>query len=123
MMKHLGYLKMVNYLMAGFYAVAGMAIFPLCLLAMHFVPEAIPSNDLQMMFGAGFVGVLLCLGLAVFAYTMGRNVAEGRWRLVQTIWAVLSLGNNPPIGLAYGAYALWVCWANAETREVFDAAG
>jgi len=123
MMKHLGYLKLANYFMATFYAAAGLLIFPLCWIALSLVPADLATHDWPMVFGAGLVGMLVCLGLAAFAFIMGRNVAEGRWRLPQTVWAVLCLGNNPPIGLAYGLYALWVCWANSETREVFDSVG
>lgn len=123
MMQHLGYLKAANYLMATFYVIAGLAIFPLCFLALAIVPAELSTGDWLPMLGAGAFGMTICFTLAGFAVVMARRVSTGRWRLPQTVWAILTLANNPPIGLLYGVYALWVCWGNAETRAAFERAG
>jgi len=54
---------------------------------------------------------MLSLAHVGCAVTLGR----GRGRALQTTVALLLLPTLP-IGTAYGCYALWVCWANPETR-------
>ncbi len=121
-MKHLQYLELANYMVAAFYAAIGVATVPLCLILFHLFAVDVPPDEVVMVYLALGVGVGMCLAFALFAYVMGRRVAEGRWRGVQSVWAVLTAANNPPAGLVYGAYALWVCWGNDETRAMFDRA-
>lgn len=67
------------------------------------------------------VGALIMLMLAAvslpFAY-LGYAIEKGRGRTLQTIFAVLSLFNFP-LGTAFGAFALWVCWSAEKDRFDF----
>ncbi len=118
---HLGLLRLFNYMAAAFYAVIGVTLVPLCLTAMRIAGD-VETVDTSMLLGAMTVGVLMCFFFAVMAIAMGSRVAEGRWRWLQTVWAVLCIGNNPPVGAAYGLYALWVCWLNPDTKTAFERA-
>ena len=121
-MKHLQYLQFANYMTAAFYAAIGIAMVPLCLILFHVFAVDIAPEEVTMVYAALAAGVSMSLGFAAFATVMGRRVVEGRWRGIQSVWAVLTAANNPPAGQVYGAYALWVCWGNDETRAVFDRA-
>lgn len=61
----------------------------------------------------------LVAGMAVPTLVAARRIEHGRGRLAQTVVAVLSL-TSVPLGTAYGAYALWVCWFNKDTKRRFD---
>jgi hypothetical protein len=102
----LGILSGLNWAMAALYA--GVLIF------------------IGVMFGAqmpyemfALIGMMLMLMALPSAY-LGYAIEQGRGRGLQTIYAVLALFNFP-IGTAYGAFALWVCWG-AEA-ELFDQGG
>ena len=69
------------------------------------------------MIGGGFGG-LVAFALAALHFFTGRLVEQSRGRLLQTVIAVVHLG-NVPVGLAYGLYALWVCWFNEEAKHTF----
>ncbi len=58
-----------------------------------------------VMFGLGAAHVTLALGMG-----------EGRGRGLQTLLAIALLMTFP-FGTAYALYALWVCWANPQTRR------
>jgi len=79
-----------------------------------------PRGWLAVLPSAVVTGVTLMLlaGLAVLAFIAARGVMWGRGRWAQTVLALVSLPNLP-IGTAYGAYALWVCWWNADTKRTF----
>ncbi len=115
-MKHLRALQLVNTIAAAFYATVGVLLVPLCLGILHLFAVDVPADELAGLHGGLALGTAICLGLAGFTFVMGRRVAAGRWRWAQTISAVMSAANNPPLGLAYAAYAMWVCWANPESR-------
>ncbi|MBK7857984.1 MAG: hypothetical protein IPJ65_05020 [Archangiaceae bacterium] len=78
-----------------------------------------PHDFEAFAFALGCALVALTLaqsGLFVLtAWRIGR--ARGRW--LQTVAVVLLL-NAPPLFLAFGVYALWVCWWNPATRAIFD---
>jgi hypothetical protein len=66
------------------------------------------------------VATLAILGpLAALHFYAGWMVTAGRARAVQTMLAMLHLGNFP-LGTAYAAYALFVCHVNPETKWIFD---
>jgi len=79
-----------------------------------------PRAALAVLPSAVITGVVLMLiaALTVLAIIAARGVMWGRGRWAQTVLALVSLPNLP-IGTAYGAYALWVCWLNADTRRTF----
>lgn len=76
-------------------------------------------------FGLGFASVVLggtVMYLAIIGalhLMVAARVGRGRGRTLQTVLAVLSIF-NVPVGLAYGIYALWVCWFNDSTRALFE---
>jgi hypothetical protein len=118
---HLDLLRLFNYLAAAFYVVIGVTLVPLCVAVVE-ITGSVPSGDVPVLYGALATGTLMCFFFAVMAWAMASRVAEGRWRWLQTVWAVLNLSNNPPFGAAYGLYALWVCWINPETKAAFERA-
>jgi hypothetical protein len=121
-MNHLRNLQLVNYAAAFFYAGIGIVLIPLTVGLLHVFGAEIDPGEVNGLYGGLAAGTAICLGLAAFAFTMGRKVARGHWRWPQTIYAVVSAANNPPIGLVYAAYAMWVCWANPDTRGAFERA-
>ncbi len=123
MSNHLDYLGLFNYMAAAFYAVVGAVVIPVSLALVWAFVGPVPAEEQGALFGALALGVVSCWAFAVFAWAMGSRVSEGRWRGVQTVWAAMSVANNPPLGTAYGLYALWVCWVNPETRAAFERAG
>lgn len=57
-------------------------------------------------------------GMAVLALAAALTLESGRGRVPQTLLAIAGL-TSVPLGTMYGAYALWVCWWNEETRAKF----
>jgi len=123
-MKHLAYLKLANTLMAIVMLLAG--IMAMLIVAVFVVlmgqQQPLGTYELAVLAGSGFGGFLVCAVSGLVLWLVGRKVAHGRARMLQTLAAVLSLSSFP-VGTFYGAYALWVCWFNAETRDVFDSGG
>jgi hypothetical protein len=119
-LEHLKYLSWFNYafaafamLGAAFAALGGVAVVGMT-LASGAELSAIIAPAIAM--GVTFF-ILLVLGLV---YLMaGRRVSSGRGRILQSILSVLAIG-NVPIGTIYGAYGLWVCWMNEDTKKAFD---
>ncbi len=105
------------------YANLSLLIGAVCILGM--VPMSLyflsaePAAGWMMIGTAVFVAIMVGLTVILLKVT-GNRVAVGRWRIFQTIMAVLNLTSNPPLGTAYGAYALWVCWGHPESRARFD---
>jgi len=118
-MKHLGYLKIINFLYAGFMAGAAIlvvlvvqGIWVLRLLGMN-VPEVTPLHMVLI----SVVAVVLLL-LAWLYYKAGRIVGAAQGRKLQAVLIALSIGNCP--GILYAGYALWVCFIQAETVAAFS---
>jgi hypothetical protein len=65
------------------------------------------------------IAVIGCLLAGPHIY-LGSVIERGRGRIVQTILAILSLLNFP-LGTAFGAFALWVCWD--KEHELFERGG
>ena len=120
-MDHLKNLKRVNNVYALISAVLGVVGlagtgFMAWEMDAHGEASAIPLMG-------GVVVLLLVLSVVsvVLLVATGKRVEQGRWRIMQTVLAVCSLSNNPPLGTAYGVYALWVCWFNPASKACFDA--
>ena len=62
---------------------------------------------------------LVMLALALTHFFVGVVLGPGRGRGAQTLLAVALLMTFP-LGTLYSLFALWVCWANADTRQVLD---
>ena len=62
--------------------------------------------------------VVVMVPVCILVAILGFRVEKGRWRIVQTIVAATGIFFFP-VGTAYGGYALWVCWVNRETKEIF----
>lgn len=120
-MEHLKYLAWFNYVLAAFSALAGVLV----LLGGALVAgTALMSGDGDAMplviTGASLgVAALIVGALTVLYIVTGRRVSAGRGRILQSILGVLAIGNIP-VGTIYGAYALWVCWINEDTKKVFE---
>lgn len=71
-------------------------------------------GQLAAITGATVGGVtgLLSIAHLVLVFRLG----HGRGRMLQT-GVALCLILTFPVGTFYAAYALWVCWANPETRR------
>ena len=111
-MKHLTYLKYI-YLIFG-------AMYALTVLLTCAGSVAVFATGGEGSIAAGvlyiFVAFFLCVltGLYVLA---GVKLGRGEGRILGTILSVLMLFNCP--GIFIGAYTLWVCWANEETKKIF----
>ena len=117
-MEHLKYLKWINYAMAGLLAMAGLfggAMGLIMLMASSSQSEA-EGVFVSVLFMVLFMGITL--PFALLHYLTGKRVAEGRWRIVQTILAIMGI-MNMPVGTAYGLYSLWLCWMNEESKAQF----
>lgn len=102
----LGILSVLNWLISAVYLVALLFVWIMG-------GGGMPVEALALITG------LLVL-LALPSAWLGYSIEQGRGRILQTIYAVLSIFNFP-LGTAYGAFALWVCWS-AEA-ELFDRGG
>ena len=121
-MKHLRYLKILNQLSAAVAFFICMAI-AIVIQVMGTQMFEAGSLDAYVMTGSAVFTFALGFFMAVIYWMLGSRVGRGRWRIPQTIFAVMALLNNPPIGLLYGLYALWICWKNPETKKVFEDGG
>jgi uncharacterized membrane protein YecN with MAPEG domain len=68
------------------------------------------------------VGLLFLATFGALAYAhayAGFMVTAGRARHLQTVLATMHLPNLP-LGTAYGAFALWVCYFNPDTTKIFE---
>jgi len=117
-MKHLGYLRIINFFYAGF--MAGTAIFVVLVVQglwlMQFVGMTVQEVTPFHMVLSSVVSVTLLL-LAWLYYKAGEIVGAARGRKLQAVLIALSIGNCP--GILYAGYALWVCFIQAETVAAF----
>jgi hypothetical protein len=107
----LGILSVLNWLMAVLYG-AGLG----------FAWLGAPGDINVNFFGTNFafsgesrmqgqlVMTLLLVALAAPHVYLGLFIEKGRGRILQSILAVIALFAFP-IGTAFGAFALWVCWS------------
>ncbi len=123
-MQHLGYLKIANFIFAG--CMAGISLLAVAMICVPLVAGLasgqMGASEMVIFIVTAAVAFVTLLLMAAFYAVLGKKVSRGRWRLVQTIAAVFSLGSFP-IGTAYAIFALWVCWGNEETRAIFDEGG
>ena len=64
------------------------------------------------------IGVVF-LGLGGLMVMTGRGLEQGRGRIVQSIICAICLPSFP-VGTAIGAYGLWACWMNEESKAAFE---
>lgn len=103
-MSSLATLRTVNFVLAGFTILASLFIAAMA-------SSTTGEGPLLLAAGVGFIaGVLYII--------TGNRVAEGEGRVMQTIMAVLA-ASSIPIGTAYCAYAIYVCWINDESKACF----
>lgn len=119
-MQHLKYVSYLDYFQGALAGLGAIAILALGVL------QAV----LSFMADAGMVSIIISLviaivvaavmgAMALLAFTAGRQISQGRGRMLQTVLSALSLPSFP-LGTAIGAYGLWVCWANQETVPVLS---
>ncbi len=121
-MDHLQGLKKVNNAYAWFNGLIGL----ICAIGMAGMTVFCWGEDPLVgwiMLGTTVFTVVVVGGVTWLYVATGNRVAEGRWRIVQTVLAVLNVTSNPPVGTAYGIYALWVCWSEPAAKARFDAGG
>ena len=121
-MEHLKYLSWFNYLFAAFTGLAALFVVLGGLAVGGSMLMGGGEGDMTPLVitgvSIGFAALIIFVLFALYIVA-GRKVAVGRGRILQTILAVLAI-TNLPIGTIYGAYALWVCWMNEETKKVFE---
>jgi uncharacterized RDD family membrane protein YckC len=103
-MTHVNILRVVNYLYGALLFFAALLMF-----------GAGGSRD-----GIYALAAIVGFVFGVLAIVSGIRVADGEGRGLQTLVAVLS-ATSFPIGTIYCAYAIYVCWINAESRACFRA--
>lgn len=110
-MQHLKTLNVLNKLFALLYFAAGA-------LPLYTALQAILSGMtflglLPLLFGVFFIA------LGTTMWMLGDKLMIGKWKTTQKAIAFLSLLAFP-IGTAYGAYALWVCFSSDDARSAYD---
>jgi hypothetical protein len=120
-MQHLKILKILNYVNAGL-MVLGIVI---VLLSLAFSMITFLSVGVSEVMAALVITVvidvlciLLLVVLGALYVRLAGKIEKGEGRIMQTVFAVLAVGNCP-FGTAYAGYALWVCWLNEETVAIF----
>ena len=117
-MGHLGLLKTVNTIFAVLFYLLGV----LTLLGISILGVLMLGDDLVgglVMIFAGVVAGVVCIAMGLVYQMTGKRIVQGRWRIMQTILALMNI-TNIPIGTAYALFALWLCWMNEETKAFFE---
>jgi hypothetical protein len=121
--QHLTYLKYIDFVFGAFVILSGVLAI-LGGLGMGAMMILL-AGDIIM--GVIYLVVFLVMGVVVLGVgglmvMTGRGLEQGRGRIVQTIISGLMVINPAsfPIGTAIGAYGLWVCWMNAESKAAFE---
>jgi VIT1/CCC1 family predicted Fe2+/Mn2+ transporter len=121
-MHHLRYLSVINKVSAVFDVVVLGLCGLVCIVLAIFIPGQ-GAAEMVIWIGTGLMLLVFGVLFGVLFWILANKIALGQWRMFQTVMAVLSMGNNPPIGIAYAIYAFWVCWVNEETKAVFERGG
>jgi hypothetical protein len=103
-MSSLELLSALNWIMVVFYVGIGLFF------------GMVGSNTPPLFLAIAFSVVALFAAPHVY---LGLVIEKGRGRVLQTVLGVLSLFNFP-IGTAFGAFALFVCWGSRHV-ELFEA--
>lgn len=120
-MDNLKKLRRVNNFYALINAVLGIVSVIGIGIVMYSIEESGDLPAVWLMGGVTLLTVVLVVLSVVLYIATGKRVEHGRWRIMQTVLAVLNVTSNPPLGTAYGAYAIWVCWMNPASKACFDA--
>ena len=119
-MEHLQYLRRVNNANAWITAILSVAAFIGLGVMTYQVFQAGDRTSGGLLIATSAVTVLMVVASIVLYVITGKKVEQGRWRIMQTVLAILNLGSNPPLGTAYGIYAMYVCWFNEKSKACFE---
>lgn len=117
----LAQLKSVNYLQAAITGLLG-TVASLGLLYLAWVAGEFEPQAFWILCGGSAVVAVITALLALLYVSTGRKVTVGRWRLLQTLLAIVNMSSQPPVGLAYGLFAMTVCWSE-QNRAHFTGVG
>ena len=117
-MNHLKSLKIFNFVLGAYTVVVGLLF-----LVMFVVPGLWAwwdgENAGLFAVAIGVLAFLLIAGLGAAHVVVGYLIGSGRGRVAQTWLAAMQLMSFPT-GTVYALYALWVCWADAESARRFS---
>lgn len=118
-MGHLRTLKLVNFAIGAYTFVMGLLF-----LVMFVLPGLWAWWDGEtpglIFVLVGILSFLLIGGIGVAHIVVGYLVGSGRGRVAQSLLASMQLMSFP-IGTAYAAYALYVCWVDEDAGRTFNA--
>lgn len=85
--------------------------------ALGTVPAAIMAGRQDplvrtLLLATGVLILVLTLAGAALLWYAGERAVRGEGRWLHTALGALSLTSNPPLGTAYGLFALWTCWSH-----------
>ena len=113
-MKHLKYLKIIHMLNGAF-----VLFVSLCLCGGGIFFMVGTEAEGAAVQGGILVGVSVVMFIiGVIYFTLGGKLSRGQGRLGASILGFLNMGNCP--GIFIFAYVVYVCWINAETKQIFD---
>jgi hypothetical protein len=118
-MDHLQGLGKVNGAYAWFTGLIGL-VSVIGLAVMASVSQSDDAALAQLLAGTAALATMIVVAEVLLLVATAKRVEQGRWRLVQTVLAGLSVASNPPVGTAYGLYALWVCWVEPASKAAFE---
>jgi hypothetical protein len=104
------------HLLAALALLVGALVMGATLVSAGVEPAAMPMQLAPIVLGA-----FVLLGFSTVYVVAGAGVVQGRRRGLQTVLAVLNLCGCP--GVFYAGYALWVCYGNEASKQVFDEGG
>lgn len=120
--RHLRILSILDYVSA---ALAGLGALLLGGITVALLVTALAAGDPQLRAALlptvaieGVTCLFVAACAAVFALA-GRQIGRGRGRVLQTVLAVIGVCNFP-LGTAFAAYALWVCWIDDDTVAILS---
>lgn len=118
-MKHLKFLRTLNFIMGAFSVLGGGIALAIWFLTKQLDPGSFGLSTFWFTV-LGICGFLLLLLWGALHITTGFLVGAGRGRAWQTLLAVTHVASFP-LGTAYALYAAWVCWLNPASKKKFDA--
>ena len=123
---HLKNLRIFNFILAGMDALAGcFLLLLLCTMGLAMLLPSLFGAPAELVAAAGLglfsstFGLFMAVVTFILFLTTARLLPQGRGRIPQTIVAIIVIIDFP-VGTLYAAYALWVCWFNAETKARFE---
>ncbi len=117
-MEALASLARLDRIYAVITAAMGAAALGGLLVARWFMDEGGPALG-WLLIGLGALVLVGTTAMVALLVVTSRHVAQGRWRGVQTALGLMAVASNPPLGTAFGLYALWVCWVHPGAKARF----